>query len=302
MADTKMQTLSLLENPPFVLNFPGQLAESPEKGYGIADSYWDSRRSRQGAEPWRYFTYLWRFAVTTAGFVMAADTSIDGFDAGVGDDYPSSQTNGALSLIETDLNKEGAFVKNSDQFSIKSLGISFDDPCEFDADSKTYGAWLDYYAPRLQAAVMANSALTYKYGDDECVGDLGLARFWPQHAAMKGGAARTNGEPIGIAVLMPLRRPLITGGKDSDSKITITAKTSREYTVEADGVYPIPGTVTSVVLPMVVIAYGNAGRAFRCAPACMTADGRILAVPLDPHQETAPASGMGRQLNPYSGK
>jgi hypothetical protein len=151
----------------------------------------------------------------------------------------------------------------------------------------------------IQAALNENIALRYHYGDDECQGDLGLARFWTQHGQVAGGDTKTNSTPIGPGGLMPLRRPLITGGKDSDAKITFTAQNQRAVIIEADPLMTIP--TATLTVPLTIIAYGNQLRAVSCAPACQMPDGRILTLPMDP--STMPAGGMpAMNRNPLLGR
>jgi hypothetical protein len=269
--------IQIIEQSPSVWQFPGQLPQKPLGNFGICDGS-AVAKLRQSAEPWRYGHAYFIWNVVGGHFVLAASSKYTAFTKGEKETAPII---GMMTLVETDLNSDGTMVKNNQVYIIKSLGVQALKPFVLDNNTKTYPSFIEGpggYAERLLTAMYDNVALRYEFRDDDCQGDLGLIKFWPQHASLQGAGQVYNADAMGPASVVPLRRQILTGGKASEETINVVFTSGKEVRVEQDPLQPIPAGLAAIVMPLQIIAYGSPECAVRCMPACVTADGRIQVV------------------------
>jgi hypothetical protein len=129
-------------------------------------------------------------------------------------------------------------------------------------------------------AAYDNMFLKYEFEDDDCSGDLGLVKFWPQHSSLQGEKQVYNGDAMGPPSVTPLRRPLVTGGKNSSEQVNVKVETGKAVMVAGDPLAPVPEGVESVILPVQVIVYGQPECSVKCMPACLLPNGQIAVRPI----------------------
>lgn len=291
----EVQQIEVVSAPPDIWNWTGQVPQVPKEGnYGLCDP--NASDLRQGAEPWRYATVVFEFTRTGALWTLTASQSIEVL--GKGDGQSNDALTGVnLSGTDTDLNKDGGMTKGYyNVYVIQALGMQFVQPyaaSDTDPAAKQYLASIDNLSPRLQKAMLDNVFLEMDYEDEDCPRTMGLAKFWPQHAASHGNEIVFNGASLGPSQVMPMRRPFMSGSAKGDWSAKMKAKTGPAFQVEDDPAFPVETTVETILVPLQALFYGRPSCAQRCMPACLTGDGKILVAP-----PTLPAGFMPMTMRP----
>jgi hypothetical protein len=228
------------------------------KGYGVCDP--EFRDIRQSAEPWRYATGYLTWTISGGNLTLAASlTQISlfnqGIDEAIGQGFAAAVVNTAS---DTDLNSEGAPIKEDQSFWAVGMGI--DVQRSFTTDNtqvKVYAPWLDVYQGRIQQVVMENFALTYTFGDEACRYQMGTVGMYAPHAGSLNTEQRNrNGAGIGPGQIMPFRAPIAMGARDASDQLTVVLSNGWGLTVSADDIVPVPDAITQVRTPIQVMIYG----------------------------------------------
>lgn len=247
----------------FVFAPRGQIQLS-DKGYGVCDSYfWGIRQS---AEPWRYAKIFLPLAVTGGAIILPTATSYQGlFQYGTTQEYAQSPAAGftagtVASLVETDANNDGATVKINERFYVTQLGTNVERGFALKDGALTTAldeTWYSAYDARVREIVGENISITLNFGDEGCVLQAGTLAMWPAHAAMRNNAIVGQNSNIGPGNLVPLRRWIETGARDSEDQVNITLTTGMlNRNITADPVIPIPSGITTILVPVMFWLYG----------------------------------------------
>jgi hypothetical protein len=256
---TAAAEISLLDIDPYPLMPANMPAQSIAKGFGVCDPQF--RDIRQAAENWRFATaYLTLVAAAGDLTIAASQTVATLFDYGI-DQSLAGQGFAAATLAtssDTDLNSEGAPVKEDQSFVAVAMSVDVQ-RCFTSAGTQTkvYPQWLDAYQGRIAQVFMENFALQFAFGDEACkyqVGTFGM--YPPAGGALSSESRMRNGAGIGPAQLMPFRRPIAMGARDSSDQLSIVIQNGWGITISGDPIVPVPAEVTAVRVPVLIQLYG----------------------------------------------
>ena len=278
MSDSALATM-LQYGSPFLMPGQGELCRSP---FGVCDP--DFRGQRNAGVGFRFATgFVSGVAVPGAGITFAP-FALEIFNYGQGDLLTGQGfTTAVATPTETNLQDEGAPVKLGEKFITTSIGVELMRPfTSTGAQNKLYDEWLSAWRSRLYEILAENLTLSFQFGDDACDYDLGTLAMWPRCVSGKGGDLVGGSAGIGIANMMPFRRPFEMGARDNTDQLTLTITNSWTIVAGADPVVPIPAEVTLVRFPIQVILYGYPICCPVIADTGATADAMIVRAEQDP--------------------
>lgn len=242
----------------FVIDFPQGVIVTPDKKFGPCENQAD----RWSAEWFRYSTVAVPFTLAAPGapLVLAAETELTFFDTGtnqLGDGFGWPQ-----SFSETDLAADGAPVKERWQYLVRAVGFQVLDPYVVSGGAgppatwaKNYDPWIDGYKDRIRRVVMQNLAAQVTFKDGPCTWIMGLLTDYPTPSPMVGAGATSVGAGVGLQNMMPLRRAILAGPRDSIDQMNIQlVGPNAAISLASDSGNP---TVSPLSVPVQVHAYGT---------------------------------------------
>jgi len=245
---------------PFPLMPPGIPADFNRFGAGACDPGF--RGIKQASEPWRFGkAYIRGVAVAGAagGVTIAANPNgVDLFNYGDSDTLtPYGFATAIAGISDTDLNTQGAPVKENEKYYAVGMGIELGRPFTTDnTQLKTYDAWVDAYRQRFFECITENFGVQFQFGDEACEYLLGTLNMWPGLSGNQGGGTFRSGGGLGVSQMVPFKRPVEMGARDMSDQITISLINNWNLSIPADPFIFVPVGITSVVFPVTVSLYG----------------------------------------------
>lgn len=254
------QLQSVLEKVDFPFLPRGQVGEIGTRGRGVCDANADYYSLRQAVEPYRTHTqFLFLPVVAGAISIPAGQQWSPLFNTGTDEQlvntpvvFPASLTG---SLAETNADAGGALVKLDNKFFCTHVMFEYQRPFSVSAQAPTtkqLDTWIESYRTRLYEACMDGVFYRMVFGDQGCQYDLDTAREWPTWGGPYGNQdAQRNGAGSGVGNIVPLRRLVLTGSRDSNDQLKVTTQFSQiGASINADPIVPIPDGITAVIQPV----------------------------------------------------